>query len=143
MSFIIVLYIFKLLDTVVVVVETSYFLMSLNVIIAHSYLVITQHSIIFIFLMERGGYRMLHEFQVYNIVVRQVYTLCSARHKHSFHPSPHKAATRSLTVFPMWCLSSLWLTPSIPGSLDLLLPFTHFAPPPAPPSGSCQFVLCL
>lgn len=64
------LYIFKLLDTVVVVVETSYFLRSLNVIIAHSYLVVTQHSIIFIFLMKHGGYRMLHEFQVYNMAIR-------------------------------------------------------------------------
>ena len=87
---------------------------------------------------------MLHQFQVYSLVIWQVYTLCRAHHKCSCHLSHYIPITVPLTASLMLCLVFLRLTPSTAGGLYLLLSFTHFAQHSAPhPSGNCQFVLCI
>lgn len=77
----------------------------------------------------------------YNIVIPQVYTLCSAHYKSSYPLAPYKANTT--TLFPMLGFLFPWLAHSITGSLCIPLPFTHLAQPPTPlPSGNHQLILC-
>ena len=78
---------------------------------------------------------MLHWFQVYNIVIPQLSTLCHAHYKFSSHISPHSPTTKPLTVFPMLYPSSPRLPHSVTGSRYLPLPFTH---PPNPLPSDCS-----
>ena len=69
---------------------------------------------------------------MYNIVIQLLSVLCCVHLTCSYHLSPCNTVTIPLTLFPMLCLSSLWLTHSITGSLYFPLPFTHFVQPTLP-----------
>lgn len=59
------------------------------------------------------------------------YILCNTfLGKCSYHLSPYNVSTIPLTLFPMLCLSSLWLIFFITEGLYFPLPFTHFAHSP-------------
>lgn len=50
---------------------------------------------------EYTWHTVLHQFQLYNILIQLLYTLCYAPHKYSCHLSPHSTITVPLPIFPM------------------------------------------
>ena len=68
---------------------------------------------------------------LYNIVVQYFYILQNDHHnKSSYHLSPYKMITVSLTIFPMFYVISLWIIYSITGSLYLFITLSCFTQPP-------------
>lgn len=82
---------------------------------------------------------MLLWFQVYKVVIQQVYTLGFAHNKSSFHPSPRN----TIIIHQLYsCALFLWLNHFVTGGLYFSLSFTCFVHPPTPfPSGSLFFCI--
>lgn len=75
-------------------------------------------------------------------MIEQVYTLCYAHCKCSYHLSPYNAIIIPLTTFPLLYLLLSWLIHSITESQYLSLLFIYFAHSPhSTPSGNYQFAL--
>lgn len=65
----------------------------------------------------------------YTTVIELLCMLCCAQYKRSYHLSPYKTITVSLTIFPMLCSLFWWLIHSLNWSLYFPLPFTHVVHP--------------
>ena len=82
---------------------------------------------------------------MYNIVIQQLHIIWNVHHnKYSYHLSPYKVTTISLTIFPMLYITISWLIYFITRSLhpSILSSFLPISPQPIPRSNS-QFVLCI
>lgn len=76
-----------------------------------------------------SGHTMLHlQFQLYNIMISQVYTLCCAHHKCSCHT----LLLQYHCLYSSCCVFCSHDIHSIAGSLYLSLTFIHFVHPPNP-----------
>lgn len=77
--------------------------------------------------MKYSWYTILFLFQVYIIVIQQLYTLWNSHHNNCSYPlSPYKDITVLLTIDSMLSFAFLWFSYFITGSLYLFIPFAYF-----------------